>query len=125
MIAGIGIDLVNISRVERILGEWGKRFQSKYFTQSEITHSEAIKGSGLFFASNFAVKEAFSKAVGTGFRGGLRLSQVEVLRDVLGKPYINLYGKAWQIAQEMSVTSIHASISHDGEYAVAVVVLER
>ena len=70
-------------------------------------------------------KEAFFKALGKGFKGNMRIHDVEVLRDENGKPYINLHGKAKRSTELLGVNSIHISISHDVEYSVAVVILER
>ncbi len=125
MILGIGIDLVNIPRIERILKKWGDKFKKKAFSEGEINYSEGYKRNYEHFAANFAVKEAFFKALGKGFRGNLRIHDVEVLRDENGKPYINLHGRAKLSTELVGVTSIHTSISHDVEYSVAVVILER
>lgn len=124
MIIGVGIDLVQISRFDKILTKWGERFPKKFYTPIEIDYSKFYKNASQYYASNFAVKEAFSKAIGTGFQNGMRFSQVEVLRTKLGKPYIVLYGKARELADDLGVSTIHSSISHDGSYAVANVILE-
>jgi holo-[acyl-carrier protein] synthase len=125
MILGIGIDLVNIARIERIIEKWGDKFKKKAFSESEIKYAEGYNKSYEHFAANFAVKEAFFKAIGRGFRGDMRIHDVEVLRDDNGKPYINLHGRARQSTDLLGVSSIHTSISHDVEYSVAVVILEK
>lgn len=124
MIIGLGIDLIEISRFEGILARWGERFTAKFFTTQEAGLGARLKRDAEFYAGSFAVKEAFSKAVGTGFRGGMRFQHVEVLRTGLGKPYIVLHGAARELAEALGVGSIHTSISHNGTHAVAVVVLE-
>ncbi len=125
MILGIGVDLVNIPRIERILKKWGDKFKKRAFSESEIEYSEGYNRSYEHFAANFAVKEAFFKALGKGFKGNMRIHDVEVLRDENGKPYINLHGKAKRSTERLGINSIHISISHDVEYSVAVVILER
>ncbi len=124
MILGVGIDLVNINRIERLLKIWGDRFKKRVFSQGEIDNCERYERSSERFAANFAVKEAFFKAVGGGFKTNIRLLDIEVLRDKYGKPYVNLYGKAKYVSEIMKMNVIHVSISHDGDYATAVVVLE-
>lgn len=125
MILGIGIDVVNIPRIERLLKNWEDRFKKRVFSQKEIDNSQRYKRSSERFAANFAVKEAFFKAIGNGFKSNIRMVDIEVLRDVYGKPYVNLYGKARQVVEMTEINSIHVSISHDGDYATAVVILER
>lgn len=125
MIAGIGIDIICIPRMERILASWGDRFKKRVFSRNEIEYSEGRKRSGQHFAGSFAVKEAFIKAVGIASGRSVRFFDVEVVRDLYGKPRVNLYGNAKQAAEEMRITSIHTSISHDGEYSAAVVILEK
>jgi holo-[acyl-carrier protein] synthase len=125
MISGIGIDIVNITRIERVIRKWEDRFKKRVFSQNEIEYSEGRKRSGQHFAASFAVKEAFIKALGKGFRGNIQMFDIEILRDSYGKPYANLYRKAKQIVEIMAINSIHVSISHDGEYSIAVVILEK
>lgn len=125
MILGIGIDLVSIPRIERLLRNWGERFKKRVFSQEEIDNSQLYKRRSERFAANFAVKEAFFKAVGKGSKGNIRMLDVEVLRDEYGKPHVNLHGKARRIAEMAGIHSVHVSISHDGDYATAVVILEK
>jgi holo-[acyl-carrier protein] synthase len=125
MIFGIGIDLVNIPRIDRLLRNWEDRFKKRVFSQNEIDNSQRYMRSSERFAANFAVKEAFFKAIGNGFKGNIRMVDIEVLRDQYGKPYINLHGRAKQAAETAQINSIYVSISHDGDYATAVVILER
>lgn len=119
LIIGIGVDLIEVHRVTNACNS--ERFLSKYFTFDEIA---LIKDDPKKAADNFAVKEAVSKMLGTGFRG-FGLIEVEVLRDSVGKPYVNLYGKAEKRAKEIGVTDIFVSISNTKEYANAFVVGER
>lgn len=125
MVIGIGIDLVNIPRIERLLQKWGDRFKKRVFSQEEINYSQRYKRSSERFAANFAVKEAFFKALGKGFKGDIRILDIEVIRDEYGKPYVNLYRNAKQVAEMMGIKSVYVSISHDCDYAAAVLILEK
>lgn len=115
MIIGIGTDIIEIKRIENAIKK--ENFLSKYFTEKEkILELKSI-------AANFAAKEAFSKALGTGVRG-FSLNEIEVLRDELGAPFIVLYGNAEKFVKAKGVKKVHVSVSHSKEYATAVVILE-
>lgn len=118
MITGIGVDLIEVVRVVKACQK--ESFLKRYFTDPEIT---LIKNDLKKAADNFAVKEAVAKMLGTGFRGFMP-ADIEVLRSPLGKPYVNLYGKAAEIANSQGVTRVHVSISNTREYANAFVVGE-
>ncbi len=121
MIFGIGCDLCAISRIESA----GDRFSERYFTENEQKLFENKKrNKPQTVAANFAVKEAFSKALGTGVRN-FGLCDIEVLRDNMGKPYVNLMGDAKKTAEDMGISSVFVSISHEADFAMAYVVLER
>jgi len=122
MIIGIGVDIVEIKRVEKAVGK--AAFLARVFSPREL---ELYKGRGEnidVLAGCFAGKEAVGKALGTGFRG-FWPGDVEVLRDEIGKPYINLTGKAKKIAESQNVTNWHISITNATEYAAAFVVAEK
>lgn len=121
MILGIGTDIVEIRRI-RTAAE-NRRFMDEYFGERERELLRAKKDISPSAANNFAAKEAFAKAVGTGVRG-FSICEVEVLRDELGKPYIELSGKAREAAERMGVKSVHVTLSNTAELAVAFVVLE-
>jgi len=118
MIIGIGTDLTERNRIMKACEK--ERFLSRYYTSKEIVLLQYRPESA---AGNFAVKEAAAKALGTGFRG-FGPADIEVLRDELGKPEVYLYGGAARRAEELGAEKIHASISDDGDYALAFVVLE-
>ncbi len=130
MIYGLGCDIVQISRFAK--DEFFlQRFMSKYFTLNEINEitrknkkTDELK---IAVATRFAAKEAAAKALGTGFRNGITLKDIEIIHDSLGKPEITLYNKAltraYQIAQGGKF-NIHLTLSNEKEYANAVVVLE-
>ncbi len=119
MIFGIGCDIIEIERIANC----DKRFLEKYFTIKEQELFEKRKQVQTI-AANFAAKEAFSKALGTGVRG-FSLVDVEVLRDDAGKPYINLYGKAKELCKNSGIGEIFVTLSHSKELAMAYVVLEK
>lgn len=124
MIIGIGIDIVAVQRFARGLpSQLG--LKEELFTDREIAHCEAKASAAECFAARFAAKEAFLKAIGTGWRNGLAFKQVEVVADELGKPDLRLSGNADEAVRALSVRSIHLSISHEATHAVAVVILEN
>lgn len=125
MIFGIGIDIVDITRFERFLREGKNSLFRRVFTPGEIEYCGCKKKSAQHYASRFAAKEAFFKACGLGLREGMSWKDVEVVKDHLGKPVLQLHGRAGEIFREMGLKCLHAALSHDGTYAVAMVVLER
>ncbi len=118
MIRGIGTDIVDINRIKKACEI--ASFIKKYYTSEEI-----ISCNGRFssLAGNFAIKESVAKALGTGFRNFEPIN-IEVLRDDLGKPYVNLYGKAKERLEVIDGNKIYASISHEKDYAVGFVLIE-
>lgn len=119
MIVGIGTDLIEIPRVNKAYEN--VRFQKRIFTEAErlLICDDRKKAAG-----NFAAKEAVAKMFGTGFSKCLP-NQIEVLRDDAGKPYVNLYGGALELAKALNVTKIHVSITNTREFASAVAVGEN
>ena len=124
MIYGIGIDMVEVSRIEKALDRWGDRFLKRIFTQAEIEYCRHGARTPSRFALRFAAKEAFSKALGLGFRKGLGLKHVEVVRDPNGHPRLSLHTKARELCKHNGIKNSFLSLSDDGPYAIAVVVLE-
>jgi len=119
MIIGIGHDIIEIERVRKAVLKRG--FLTFCYTQKEIN----LLGNRInSLASNFAVKEAVSKAFGTGFSDGLRLKDIEVLRDDRGKPYVNLYGRAKELSEIKKISQIHVSISDTKDISSAFVIME-
>ena len=118
MIIGIGIDLIEIERIKKACAK--EAFLLRSFTSAEI---ECIGGRAERAAGNFAVKEAVSKAMGTGFRG-MSLNEIEVLRDDLGKPFVRLYGRAGVKAAALGIARWHVSISNTKTLAEAYVIGE-
>jgi len=122
---GIGIDIVEIGKIREIIEKNGERFLRRTFTEAEMHYCEK-RGVTKYqhYAARFAAKEAFLKALGTGWQRGTRWTDIEVINNELGMPTLNLYGKAENIADQMGVRNTVVSISHIREYAVACVLLE-
>lgn len=118
MIFGIGTDIVEMERVRRACSR--ESFLARSFTEQE--RREALC-SEKRLAGDFAVKEAVTKALGTGFRG-ISLQEIECLRDEKGAPYVRLYGRAEALKRELGISRIHVSIADTKDYVTAVAVAE-
>ncbi|HSR09833.1 MAG TPA: holo-ACP synthase [Thermodesulfobacteriota bacterium] len=125
MIYGIGMDLVKVDRIRQALGRWGERFQNKVFTPGEIRYCLRKKDPHPSFAARFAAKEALVKALGIGIRRGVHWRDVEVQRGPLGRPVLKLHGKASELCREHGIEGLFLTLTHDGEYGGATVVLEK
>lgn len=123
MVKGTGVDIIDIPRIKKMIDK-DNRFVDRVFTRTEIDYCESKYRREIHFAARFAAKEAFFKSIGTGWRDGMKWTDVSVENDVLGKPGITLEGIALEKFQAMGCTLIHLSISHTKEYAVAFVVIE-
>ena len=121
MIAGTGIDMLEISRCRFLLQK--HRDLSRIFGSDELRSINHAKDAARVFASCFCAKEAFSKALGTGIRG-FGLNDVQLLHDELGKPFLLLSGQALAISESLGLT-FHVSITHTGSTAAAFVVAEK
>ncbi len=124
MIIGIGVDIVDAERIRKINQKFGDKFLERVFTGNEIKYCMQKADSTMHLAGRFAVKEAMFKALGTGWRFGITWRDIEVCNNSIGAPTVKLSGKTLEYAQQSSADNIYASISHDGSYAVATVVLE-
>jgi len=123
MIYGIGTDIIEVERIRKFIDK-GEAFKERIFTQKEKEYSDSHRDPAPFYAARFAAKEAFVKALGTGFIEGIWFDQIEVYHLDRGKPEIRLLGKAKEIADEKGIKKIFISISHVKEWANAVAVLE-
>ncbi|MBB4638577.1 holo-ACP synthase [Longimicrobium terrae] len=124
MIAGIGTDMVSITRVRELLHRKGDAALRRFFTPAEAERCHASKSPGESFAARFAAKEAFFKAMGTGWGLGGRWTEVEVVSAPSGAPSIRLSGRAAELAAERGIDRIHLSMTHTDDTAAAFVVLE-
>ena len=125
MIYGIGVDIVQISRIEKVIDQWGNRFLKRVFTEAEIGYCQRKARPAARFALRFAAKEAFAKAMGCGFRDGLGFRQIEVTNDLNGRPILGLHGKSKEMCVGRGITKSHLSLSDDSLYAIAMVLLEH
>ncbi|NOY51773.1 MAG: holo-ACP synthase [Chlorobi bacterium] len=125
MIFGIGTDIIEVKRMEKHL-ENNDALRKKLYTETEQKYCENGKVTqAQCYAARFAAKEAFFKALGTGYRYGMAFKEIEILNDELGKPYVKPHGKVKEYVEQQQITSIHLSISHLKEMANAFVVLEK
>jgi len=125
MICGLGIDLVDIDRMEKVIGRWDQRFLRRIFTEGEIRYCRRRAHPAGHFAARFAAKEAFLKSVGLGMFGGVGFQDVEVTVLESGKPELRLHGKAQALLETRGVSSHLLSLSHSIRTAAAVVILEK
>jgi holo-[acyl-carrier protein] synthase len=123
MIIGTGIDIIEVARIEKVMSR-DIGFRDKIFTPLEIDYCESKKNKYQHYAARFSAKEAMLKAIGTGWRFGIRFADIEVYNDDLGKPHIRVFEKAKELIANLSVSEIHVSLSHLKEMATAVVIIE-
>jgi holo-[acyl-carrier protein] synthase len=116
----IGVDIIEIARLEKAIARWGEGFLQRVYTGPELRLYRKKPSS---LAARFAAKEAVIKALGKT-NGAVSLREIEVLPDPGGKPMVNLYGKAKKQAQNLGLAQFAISLSHSKEYAVAFVVGE-
>jgi len=122
MIIGIGVDIVSVERMEH----WwnNKKLLERYFHEDELKKVRRLRsGSVLSLAARFAAKEAFGKALGTGMRK-LVLKDIQVVNSYNGKPSIKLHGSALRALRAHKGSSVHLSLTHERESAVAMVIIE-
>lgn len=124
MIIGIGVDQVEVDRIDRLLADWPDRGAARLFTPAERAVCGSRQRASECFAARFAAKEAFVKALGTGLRDGMRWTEIEVRTHPNGRPEIRLAGAAGRRFRERGGRRIHLSFTHEGGQAVAFVVLE-
>jgi holo-[acyl-carrier protein] synthase len=124
MIVGTGVDITETARIEQALQRHGERFSKRLYTPREIAYCEQFKNRAERFAARFAAKEAAFKALGTGWREGVRWLDAEVTHQPSGKPELVLTGRAAEIARALGVTRTAVSLSHSNHYAIAQVIFE-
>lgn len=122
MVQGLGMDIVEVARVAAVADRHGERFLRRVFTPLEIAKVHGVREQ--YLASRFSAKEAAFKALGTGWGGGVRWTDVEVDNLPSGQPVLTLTGAARARADALGVERIHLTISHTAQYATAQVILE-
>src|SRR5690606_6037025 len=125
MLFSTGIDIIEVYRIRDTMNRT-PRFAERVFTPAERSYCDA-KGEAAFrsYAGRFAAKEAFLKALKTGWRGKITWHDVEILNDESGVPVLNLTGEAKRMIDELGAAAVHLSISHTAEHAVANVIIEK
>ena len=127
-IFGIGTDIVNIKRMDKILKRNGNNFKKKFFSTSEIFYCDNKKNPSSFYAKRFAAKEAFTKALGTGIIKDVSLKNIEIFNDKLGKPKIKLKGQVHNLLKrkiKKNKYNIYLSLSDDIPWAQATVIISH
>jgi holo-[acyl-carrier protein] synthase len=125
MIIAIGIDLVEISRIEEKLVRNNTRFRDRVFTPAEIAYCESRATRFASYAARFAAKEAAMKALGTGWAEGLSWQEIETLNNEAGAPMIQLAGRARERFNQLGATRAHVTLSHSRDTAIAQVIFEN
>ncbi|MHC4948180.1 MAG: holo-ACP synthase [Planctomycetota bacterium] len=122
-IVGLGVDLVDVDRIERMLAEHGERFVDRCFTPAERAYAEAgDRRRPERYAARFACKEAALKALGTGWRSGIAWTDVGVVTEPSGRPRLVVTGEAARIAAGLGIVAWHVSLSHTDRAATATVI---
>lgn len=124
MITGAGIDLVDVSRMKKLLAKWGDRFTGRFFSQLEIDYCQRKATPAIHYAARFAAKESFLKSLGIGLGMGVKLKDIEVINDQQGKPDLVLHGQAQRLISERGIQKVHLSLTHTSECAAAIVIVE-
>jgi len=122
MIYGIGIDLVEIQRIEQALKRWGERFERRVFSDQEIAYCRKHVRAPIHYAGRFAAKEAFIKSIG-GLQG-LTMRDIEILNDNAGKPAFSLNTAVDRMLKERGIRHVALSVTHTNQYASALVIME-
>jgi holo-[acyl-carrier protein] synthase len=124
MIVGTGVDLCEVSRIRDSIARFGQRFIDRIYTPAEIAYVERKANKFERYAARFAAKEAGMKAIGTGWRHGVRWQDFEVANLPSGKPTLSFHGIAAQVAEKLNVRNVALSITHTRETGMAHVILE-
>jgi holo-[acyl-carrier protein] synthase len=124
MILGTGVDLAEVARIRDAITRHGPRFIQRIYTELEVAYVERKANRFERYAGRFAAKEAGMKAIGTGWKRGVRWQDFEVANLPSGRPTLRLHGEAARIAEKMGVKNISLSITHTAELGMAHVILE-
>jgi len=124
LIIGMGVDIAEVNRIQVAIERHGETFLRRLYTTKEREYCEGFRNKYERYAGRFAAKEAAMKALGTGWRRGVRWVDFEVVREKSGRPTIRLDGEARKIADELGVMRIALSITHTAEQALAQVIFE-
>jgi holo-[acyl-carrier protein] synthase len=114
-----GIDLVDCPRIEQMIRRHGERFIKRVFTTDEQAYAQANKNEIEKLAGRFAAKEAILKLVGTGWRGRIAWTDIEIINNASGQPEVTLSGEVRKIADKLGIKHISVSITHTANFAIA------
>ena len=120
-----GIDLVDFNRIKNMAERHGPRFLNRVFTPGELQYAQANKNYIEKLAGRFAAKEAVLKLIGTGWRGKIAWTEIEIINDALGRPEVTLTGEVKKIADDLNCEQITLSITHTADFAIASAVALR
>ena len=126
MIYGVGVDIIEVARVQRMIDKFGDKFLKRMFTANEVGYSEERpKSKFQHYAARFAAKEALFKAFKGDWKTGIIWKEIEVINEKLGNPVLVLHGVAAEIQKKLGITGLEVSLSHTKESACAIVVAEK
>ncbi len=125
MILGLGIDIIEVARIQASFEKFGDRFVNRILLPNEISYCLSHRVPGPFLAARFAAKEAISKAFGTGIGTELGWQDMEIARKESGEPYVILHGNGQSLFEARGAQRLLISLSHTQAHATAVAVLER
>jgi holo-[acyl-carrier protein] synthase len=117
-VLGLGVDIVEVERIERAIARWGDAFVKRVYTPGEIDRASSPVALGQRLAARFAAKEAVMKALGVGWRE-MAWRDIEITNDTLGRPMVQLHGAARRIAEARGVSDVLVALSHTHAHAVA------
>lgn len=123
-VIGIGVDVIECSRIQNSIERFGDRFLHRVFTEGEIEYSMSMKFPERHFAARFAGKEAVAKAFGTGIGKTVGWRNIDIRKKESGEPFLVFSGPAKAFATERGITSALITLSHTENYGVACVVFE-
>jgi len=124
VIVGTGVDLAEVPRIRASVERFGARFVERIYTPGEVAYVERKANRFERYAARFAAKEAGMKAIGTGWKRGVRWQDFEVVNLPTGRPTLRLHGVAAEFAKRLGVRNISLSLTHTAEMAMAHVILE-
>jgi holo-[acyl-carrier protein] synthase len=124
MIAGIGVDIVEVAAIESSIRDYGENYLTRVFTSREIAYCKSVGTSGQRYAARVAAKEAAMKALSTGWDAGVQWLDFEVVNEASGQPILVITGTAGKLLAERRITNTWVSLAHVPEYAIAQVVFE-
>ncbi|MCD6595653.1 holo-ACP synthase [bacterium] len=125
MIIGIGTDIIEVKRIERLIGIYGERFFNRIFTENEREYCDCKPNPSIHYSARFAGKESVLKALGTGLGRNIHWKDIEIVSQQSGQPQVRLFGNARKIVKNFGETKTHISISHTDNYALTMVIVEK